>query len=357
MIGHIEPMAPSSRPPRGATVVLALDGVLDAPLGVALDVLRAADRIVATRGRRAPFSARVVGCRREVQLGSGLRLRVDHAIGAAPPAPGLVVVPGVDALEEEQLEGFLAGRDAGVARDWLRAAAARGAWIAAGCTGAFLLAGTGLLDGRTATTLWALAPLFRRRFPRVDLDASRTTVCEGRFWTAGAALSMTDLALALVRHTAGAEVAELCLRYLALDTRPTQARYAMLDHLAASSPEVRRAERWIRGHLGQPMTVAGVARAVGTSSRTLARRTHETLGLPPIRLIQRLRAEQAEHLLATTRLSFEEVCGQVGYGDPSALRRVLRRELGATARALRPRPGGALPPRARPRPEPPLHRR
>lgn len=327
-------------PPRGPVVILALDGVLDASLGVALDVLRAADRIAVAQGRRAAFTPVVVGVRREVRLGSGLRLRVDRPLARAPRRASVVLVPGVDALDEEALSRHLEGRDAARARAFLLRAAAGGAWIAAGCTGAFLLAGTGLLDGATATTMWALAPRFRRAFPRVDLDASRTTVCEGRYWTAGAALSITDLALALVRRAAGAEVADLCVRYLALDTRPTQARYALMDHLAAASPEVRQAERWIRRHLAEPFGVPGLARALGTSPRTLARRTQRSLGCSPLALVQRLRAEQAEHLLATTRLSLQEVCAQVGYADPSALRRVLRRETGQTARGLRGLRGG-----------------
>ena len=109
-----------------------------------------------------------------------------------------------------------------------------------------MLAQSGLLDGRAATTTWWLAPLFRERFPRVELDDSRMVVESGRFATAGAALAHLDLALWLVRRRSPA-LAALTARYLIVDSRSSQASYAIPDHLAHADPIVERFERWAAG--------------------------------------------------------------------------------------------------------------
>jgi len=141
--------------------------------------------------------------------------------------------------------------------------------------------------------------------------------------------------LALVSRFAGPRIARLCIRYLALETHPTQARYMTIDSLAHDSPELRRAEAWIRIHLGEPFTMADVAKAARTSARTLARRLQQATGTTPMRFVQRLRVEQAARLLETTDLSFAEIAHRVGYAEPAALRRVMKRELGEGPRGLR----------------------
>jgi transcriptional regulator GlxA family with amidase domain len=144
-----------------------------------------------------------------------------------------------------------------------------------------------------------------------------------------------DLVLWLVRRVAGPQVAELCVRYLVTGDRTSQAHHALVDHLRHDSDVVRRAEAHVRRHLSHRIPVAELARAAGASPRTLARRTHEALGLSPLGLMRRVRAERAAHLLATTRESFERIAACVGYGDAGTLRELLRRELDVTARALR----------------------
>jgi transcriptional regulator GlxA family with amidase domain len=314
--------------------VLALDGVLDASLGAAIDVLRAADRIAVAMRRAPVFGARVVSIGKTVQLGSGMTLQTEGGLRSAGEAT-VVVVPGVNAITPEELDAKLGAPRAREAARWLVRAHQRGALVAAGCSAVFLLAEHGMLEDVQVTTMWALGSVFRKRYPQIALDLDATTICAGRVWTAGAALSIVDLCLALVRRFAGAAVADQCLRYLALDTRPTQARYFVLDHLARSSPELARAESWVRANLRRDFSIAELARATATSPRTFARRVKDALGTTPIRFVQRLRVEQAQHLLSTSTASLAEVAERVGYRDPSALRRVLRRETGGGARALR----------------------
>jgi transcriptional regulator GlxA family with amidase domain len=215
-------------------------------------------------------------------------------------------------------------------RKWCRA----GTIAAAACTGTFVLAQSGLLDGRRATTTWWLVPLFRDLFPSVELDESRMVIeARGRV-TAGAALAHLDLALWLIRRKSPA-LAALAARYLVLDSRPSQASFAIPDQLAHDDPLVERFEEWARQRLVDRFSLAAAARAVGTSQRTLARRLGEVLGKTPLGYVQDLRVERAVHLLRTTAKDVDAIAAAVGYGDGTTLRTLLRRKLGRGIRELR----------------------
>ncbi len=206
---------------------------------------------------------------------------------------------------------------------------------AAACIGTFVIAEAGLLDDREATTTWWLAPLFRARYPKVQLDESRILVPSGRMVTAGAALSHLDLALWLIRQ-ASPDLAALTAKYLVVDTRPSQAVLRMISsHLAQSDPVVERFERWARQRLGNGFSLDESARATRTSKRTLARRLHKVLGKSPLSYFQDLRIERAVHLLKTTDASVEEIASRVGYADGVTLRQLLRRRVGRGVRELR----------------------
>jgi transcriptional regulator GlxA family with amidase domain len=160
-------------------------------------------------------------------------------------------------------------------------------------------------------------------------------ITDGPFTTAGAALAQIDLMLALVARHAGAEVADMCSRYMLLDARQSQASYVSLEFVTAGDARLRRARDWVRARMAEDFTIPALASAAGMSPRTFARRLAENTGLSPVRFVQRLRAERAAELLETTRLPVDEVAHQVGYADASTLRRVLRRHLGGRPHALR----------------------
>ncbi len=130
----------------------------------------------------------------------------------------------------------------------------RGTTIASACAGTFLLAEAGILDGVRATTTWWLSPTFRTRYPRVDLDHSQMVITDDGITTAGAAFGHVDLALAIVRASSPA-LADLVARYLVVDERPSQAAYTIPSALAQSDPTVAAFERWIREHLGEPISM------------------------------------------------------------------------------------------------------
>jgi transcriptional regulator GlxA family with amidase domain len=245
-----------------------------------------------------------------------------------------VVVPAIGYKLPDPLERALARPDVGDAAAALQRWSRGETLLAAACIGTFVMAESGLLDGHRATTTWWLAPLFRRRYPRVELDESHMLVRSGRLITAGAALSHMDLALWLIRAVSP-ELAALTAKYLIVDNRPSQSMYALTDHLLHTDPIVERFERWARSRLDRPFSLADAAAAAGASKRTLARRLQGVLGKSPLEYVQGLRVERAVHLLHTTDQSVDEVAAQVGYEDGVTLRTLLRRRLRTGIREIR----------------------
>jgi transcriptional regulator GlxA family with amidase domain len=216
----------------------------------------------------------------------------------------------------------------------LRERSHAGANCAAACIGTFVLAESGLLDGRIATTTWWLAPLFRQRYPAVELDDAHMLVSSGSMLTAGAALAHIDMALWLIRQ-ASPELAATTANYLVVDSRPSQSAYSIPNHLAHADPMVERFEQWARGRLAKGFSLDEAAHSLATSKRTLQRRIDEVLGKTPLSYFQDLRVEHAVHLLKTTRLDIERIAGRVGYADGVTLRALLRRRLGRGVREIR----------------------
>ena len=206
--------------------------------------------------------------------------------------------------------------------------------MTAACIGTFVMAESGLLDRERATTTWWLAPLFRRRYPAVQLDESSMIVKSGRVVTAGAALSHMDLALNLIRGISP-QLASLTARYLIVDSRPSQSVYALSDHLVHADPIVQRFEAWARTRLRHGFSLDEAAKAVGSSKRTLARHMQDALGRSPLSYFQSLRVERAVHLLKTGNASVEEIASRVGYADGTTLRTLLRRRLKLGVKEIR----------------------
>jgi transcriptional regulator GlxA family with amidase domain len=272
-----------------------------------------------------------VGVRRTVKTSNGLGVPVRMA---GTSTPDCVVVPAIGFKMPGPLEAALARPDVSEAAALLRRWARGDATMAAACIGTFVLAESGLLDGERATTTWWLAPLFRQRYPRVQVDESHMIVNSGRLVTAGAALSHVDLALWLVRRVSP-QIAALTARYLIIDSRPSQSAYALTDHLAHADPIVQKFEGWARRRLADGFSLDEAARAVGASKRTLARRMQQVLGTSPLGYVQQLRVERAVHLLKTGGASVDDVAAQVGYADGVTLRALLRRRLKLGVKEIR----------------------
>jgi len=304
--------------------VLVLNNVFDLGLSAVLDAFQTANELAELSGiSGARFDVKVVGVNTSIKTSQGLTVPV-QAAGSKPP--DCVVVPAIGFKMPESLEAALARPDIQDAAVVLRRWAGRGAMMTAACIGTFVMAESGLLDHQRATTTWWLAPMFRRRYPKVSLDESHMIVKSGRFVTAGAALSHMDLALWIIRG-ASPQLASLTAKYLIVDSRPSQSAYVLTDHLLHADPLVQRFEDWARARLKHGFSLDDAARAVGSSKRTLARHMQAVLGKSPLSYFQSLRVERAVHLLKTGNASVDEVAERVGYADGTTLRNLLRRRL------------------------------
>lgn len=311
--------------------VLVVDGMFDTGLSAVLDTLAMANELGTQLEVGSLFSVTIVAVRKRVTTQQGFRIPALHVSEIAKP--DLTVVPALGAKSPSALAEALERRDVRDACRQLVRWHAGGGDAAAACTGTYVLAASGLLDGLRATTSWWLAPDFRQRFPAVQLRETHMVIAEPRCVTAGAALAHVDLALWLVRQKSPA-LARTTSRYLLIDGRPSQASYAMTDHLAHADPMVEKFERWARAHLAE-FSMGRAARAVGASERTLERRLQKVLGRTPIAYVRDLRIEQAIHRLETTTDSVERIAEAVGYGDGVTLRTLLRKRTGRGIRDLR----------------------
>jgi transcriptional regulator GlxA family with amidase domain len=277
------------------------------------------------------FNLTITGVRKSVKTSLGLTVPVGVVDGRSPD---YVVVPAIGFKMPGPLQAALEKPEIRDAADSLREWARHGALMSAACIGTFVMAESGLLDHRHATTTWWLAPLFRTRYPEVRLEASQMIVKSENVVTAGAALGHMDLALWLIRQKSP-QLASLTANYLVVDSRPSQSVYALSDHLNHSDPLVERFEPWARNNLARGFSLDKAAEAAASSKRTLARRVQSVLGKSPLAFFQDLRVERAVHLLKTTDKSVDEIAAEVGYVDAVTLRVLLRRRLGQGIREIR----------------------
>src|SRR5215831_2680703 len=256
--------------------VLALEGLWTTGLTITLDAFALADAFSTRQMGGTPyFDVSTVGVRRKVVTGHGLAIPVQTI--TPDSKPDWVIVPALNTGTPEELIPALERPDVKQAKVQLLKWHAKGTRLAASCIGTFLLAETGLLAHREATTTWWLSPLFRQRYPNVLLDESRMLVTSDCIVTAGAAMGHLDLALWLIRQ-ASPELATVVSRYLLADIRSSQAPYIIPNHLAQADPLIQRFEQWSRTHLKHGFSLQEAAGALATSPRSLQRGCQDVLG-------------------------------------------------------------------------------
>ncbi|MEJ8281168.1 GlxA family transcriptional regulator [Pseudonocardia spirodelae] len=235
--------------------------------------------------------------------------------GAVPPAPD----PG------------------GAVLDVVRRAAARGARIVAICTGAYTLAAAGVLDGRRATTHWAHARRFGRRFPQVELDPDVLFVDDGDVLTSAGVAAGIDLCLYLVRRDHGAEIASATARrnVVAPWREGGQAQFVEARPHVDGGPDTSAVQEWALAHLDRPLAVEDLAERASMSVRTFTRRFRAETGTSPGRWLAARRLELVRRLLETTDLPVEQVAARTGFGTTAALRQRLHAEIGMAPLAYR----------------------
>jgi len=313
--------------------ILALEQMWATGLTVILDAFALANNFSTRQMGGSPyFDVSVVGVRKRVRSGHGFSIPVKPI--KATLKPDWVIVPALNTGSPDRLLLALERPDVKQAKAQLLKWHAKGVRIAASCIGTFLLAETGLLNQREATTTWWLAPLFRKRYPNVRLDESRMLVSSDAVITAGSAMGHLDLALWLIR-TVSPELSTLVSRYLLAEVRSLQAAYIIPNHLAQADPLIMRFEQWSRENLKEGFSLQGAAKALATSPRTLQRRCNAVLGKSPLAYFQDLRLEHAQSLLHRNDIDIGAVAAEVGYADGATLRTLLRERLGKGVRDLR----------------------
>lgn len=310
------------------------EGILASSVAGVVDVFTAANWIANKRrksGRSPPLQWRIESIDgRGIRTASGQLIDVDGPISARSSADAVVVpgpfVPDVERFLErkELVTPLIAG---------LRRQHQRGALLASYCTGSFLLAEAGLLDGSVATTHWARGKAFERRYPGVDLQINDIITEQDDIICSGAVTSALNLALRIVQKLVSAEVAAETGKLMLIDTnRVAQASYAGMQEEPHSDPLVLRAQRWMGKSLQRGFSLSELARQLAVSERTLNRRFKQAVGKAPLHYLQSLRIDVAKRLLETKELTMDAVSQRVGYGDLSTFRRLFKRETGLSPR-------------------------
>lgn len=261
----------------------------------------------------------------------GCDLYVDHDLGALEWADTVVIPNG--------RRPNVAYEYSPTVLDALRAAHTRGARLVSFCSGAFVLAATGLLDGRTATTHWMYAPQFRARHPEVRLEQDVLYAGGDGLYTSAGTAAAIDLCLHLVRNDWGAQVANVIARRMVVPPHRDggQAQYVEqpVPHSDDVEGDLRAVLQWVEGNLARQLTVDELARRAAMTPRTFARRFKAATGTTPLQWILQQRVRAAQQMLETTNATVDEIAVTCGFGSSAALRQHFTKVVGSTPSSYR----------------------
>lgn len=316
------PPFPESIPHRVA--ILVLDTVVPFDLGVPCQVFGWGREDLGAVRYQAAICAAAPG---RVRTSVGFFLESPYGLEALHKAD-TIVVAGIADLDAPIPETICAA---------LRDAADRGARVASICTGAFVLAEAGLLDGRRAATHWEDAPLLATRYPAVRVDADVLYVDEGQVLSSAGIAAGIDLCLHLVRQDHGAEVANTVARRLVVPPHRSggQAQFAERPLPLAAGGGLNGTREWMLEHIPEPLTLEQMAAHARMTRRTFVRRFRAENGSSPLQWLIHQRVFLAQRLLEGTDDSLERVAAQCGFGSALVLRNHFRRALGTTPSAYR----------------------
>jgi transcriptional regulator GlxA family with amidase domain len=318
-------------------VIVAFDRVQALDITGPSEVFSLADRARPPAG--GTYSIELVG-----GVGAGGAVRTSSGLTLEPHGPldgreiDTLVVPGGQgtraAAQDEKLVA------------WIRSAARRSRRVTSVCTGAFLLARAGLLDGRRATTHWAACGALQRQHPSVDVDPDPIFVRDGNVYTSAGVTAGIDLALALVEEDLGPQAALNAARSLVLFVRRPggQAQFsAGLQTQAASHRRIRELQQWVADHLADDLTNPALADHCHMSERNFSRVFAKEVGSTPASYIESVRLERARLLLETTEHQLEQIARDCGFGTVETLRRTFARRLHASPSDYRRHFGNVIP--------------
>jgi transcriptional regulator GlxA family with amidase domain len=296
-----------------------------------IQVFASANDFAVEAGKAPPYEIRIVTQDADmVTASAGVSL-------AAVPLPPIgspvdtVIVAGGHGVHAASANASLAG--------WVGRRANDARRVASVCTGAFLLAASGVLDGKRAATHWSVCAELAKRFPAVRVESDPIFVRDGSVWTSAGVSSGIDLALALVEEDLGRAAALAVARYLVVFLkRPGgQAQFSATLSLQTAEDRFGALHAWINQHLAEEISLSVMARQSGMSERSFSRHHADATGMTPARAVERLRVEAARRLLLESRLPIKRISQRCGFGSEETMRRSFMRLLDVTPQDYRAR--------------------
>ena len=304
--------------------ILVPQGAMMANIEGPRQLFQCVNQYFAMEGKEPLISAQLVGIRRETQLKDGMyTIRPDKLIGDVQKTD-LIIIPAVDGDMKQVLEAneeFV---------PWIVSQYKRGAEVASLCVGAFLLASTGLLNGRKCATHWMYANDFKNMFPEVDLVVEKIITDEHGIYSSGGAFSYLNLMLHLIEKFAGRNVAVFCAKLFQIDIdRATQSPFVIFQGQKDHEDEpVKKAQEFIEKNVSEKITVDQLATMFAVGRRNLERRFKKATSNTIAEYIQRVKMEAAKKHLETSRKNINEVMYDVGYSDTKAFRTIFKKVTG-----------------------------
>lgn len=223
---------------------------------------------------------------------------------------------------------------------FVRRAAKHARRVASVCSGSFLLAEAGLLDGRSATTHWDSAALLARRYPKVRVEPDPIYVRDGKVWTSAGVTAGIDMTLALIEADLGRAVSLAVARQLVVYMMRPGGQIQFSPHLSLQRPEDDRLSRlleWVEAHAGADLTIPALAARCAMSERTFSRRFAAETGMTPARFVERVRMGRARRLLEESDIRLERLADDCGFRSAEVMRRLFQRHLGLSPTQYRER--------------------
>ena len=317
-------------PPREVALVV-FDGLQPLDLVGPHEVFAGANSFEQAAGRPAAYRVRVVGVKAgPVRSESGLTIQVEHPLPRGPV--DTIVVVGGSGVHRAALDDQLLG--------WLRTASPRARRTCSVCSGAFVLAAAGLLDGRRATTHWSAAARLARTYPAVQVDAEPLFIHDGPISTSGGVTASLDLALALVEADLGTVAAQTVARWLVLFTRRSGGQSQFATEVWTEPPErvaLRDVVQHIHAEPAADLRLPVLAERASMSVRHLQRTFTREMGQAPSVYISRVRVEAARRALELQHSTVSVVARDCGFGTAEGMRRAFHRHLGVSPDAYRDR--------------------
>jgi len=275
-------------------------------------------------GKRPVFTIELAGVSKKVDFYDGLFSVKPHTHIAAIAKTHLIIIPSLNhqyarAIEENE-----------VLIDWIEKQYHRGAQVASICTGAFLLAAAGLLEGKTCSTHWAAADQFRNLFPAVQLQSDQLITDEGGIYTNGGAYSFLNLMIYLVEKYYDRQTAIFCAKVFQIEIdRLSQSPFSIFTGQKSHGDDVvKQAQDYFETHLHEKISVEDLSSRFAVGRRNFDRRFLKATGNTPVEYLQRVKVEAAKKAFESSRKTVNEVMYEVGYSDAKAFREIFRRITG-----------------------------